>query len=155
MRFKLPMHGRTHRPGGSDPITGFIAYLTHNIGSWLRIETTSFDPTTGSGLRLETSNAFPIDVETDGGSVNVQTNGGALNLKTDGAVSGAIDIEAGAGSVTIGGDQTTIDATNNVRVRIDTAKSVIVQNNSNVAIFRIDEDGSVHMKTGATITADL
>ncbi len=46
MRLRLPLHGRSHLPQGSDPLdwSGFIRYVFNNIGKWLYVETTDDVP---------------------------------------------------------------------------------------------------------------
>jgi hypothetical protein len=61
-----PIHGRDHRPLGSDPIPGlridfdgFIRYVVYNSGEWLSIETTGED--SGFGVRFICSEIFRVE----------------------------------------------------------------------------------------------
>jgi hypothetical protein len=60
----------------------------------------------------------------------------------------ANDIDAGADRLTVAKNGATVH-------QLATGASLTVKDNANAAIFRIDADGSVHIKTGTTIQADL
>ncbi len=53
MRLKLPLHGRSHKATGADPIPGLITYDTLNVGDWLYIKTTGSGGPLGRGVTFE------------------------------------------------------------------------------------------------------
>ncbi len=82
---KAPLHGRTHLPGGSDPITPFGSGIQFDTdpqsGDWLTWDTTSFDPITGNGLDITVGGGNDMVVH------QTDTGGPALRWECDGGTS--------------------------------------------------------------------
>lgn len=175
------VHGHTHKRGGSDPIDAAgIQFETYpQDGAWLYAETTdaSGSPngvgiefySSSGGIKLRTSGTG--DITLDSGD-DILATGDRIRL-TAGSGSGAdsgftsennLEILAD-GQLTLQGETTLVmlfpagslevpDAAN-VNLRIITGATLTVLNNSFAPIFRVDEDGDLHGKTGKALTFDL
>lgn len=148
----LRLHGRTHRPGGSDP-TGGIFYGAEN-----------HDSTQYPGLYVEADQGVNITSVNNGdGAPDASTGTWGIALEdgsSDGLLIGSstlvtvnslgeVDLSAYNASVRL-------DLTSSgVVVRLSTGKTFTVENSTGNPIFRVDEDGDIHILTGETISADL
>lgn len=129
-------HGRRHGPNGSDPIPGSgIQFDTDNQGGYLQVTANDsfLDPLLDDadvGLDIADTTgegAYLQSVTVDGQSfVAVQPE--SLSLTMDDA---GVHVEV-------------LLAPSSVRMFIGVSE-----------LFRLDSDGTVHLKTGATIVSDL
>lgn len=125
-------HGRRHSPGGSDPISGFIAFDTENVGGWLDITANDQDSDT-YGIQLVDASAGGIVIKSDdgagaGGPVLVFSANNDVNVKTDN--SGDINIETlESGDINLytnGGNNITIDARDSGYIYVGTTETTEV-----------------------------
>lgn len=162
------MHGRDHLPGGADPVTiGGLQYNIaemygpYNVGDWLDVKTTSFNPSTTDSIRL---NAL-----TPSGSVRIDALQGSIFIEAAPTTeTGQIVITSGTIYIDSGPDGTTsmygavmITGQNvsdgpNITLFGTGAAAMTVKDGSAAKIFEIRADGSIHGRaaTGA-ITWDL
>jgi hypothetical protein len=162
---KPVIHGRDHGPGGSDPITGYgyIAFDIDNIGDSLTIHANTIDfvTSTSGGMSFESSgqdisfrvigagHGYNIDADD---AVTINSRDASLDF-TAGTV---VDIEAvtninlfaSAGPVMIQG-------ATQVLLTWNTGGELLVQDGLGADIFRIDDDGALHGKTGKSLVFDL
>lgn len=131
-------HGHRHRFGGTDPIKGNLHWGTNTDDD-------------GAGLVLES----------DTGSVNIDLAGvGNMDVSVAILQMVASDTAAITGPNLIqlltSATAVTIDPTGGVEVVLPSGGALTVKDSGGNPIFRIDnDDGSVHIKTGGTIVADL
>lgn len=101
-----------------------------------------------------------INAGTTGSGVTVQATHGTLSLETN---NGEATLEAGGGNtvflqgqlVSLGGKGSIANGVA-VNVVLEASTNLIVYDSGGNEIFRIDEaDGSVHIKTGTTVVANL
>lgn len=154
MRFKWPLHGRTHSPGGSDPIDGFIAFDKRNgFGEthYLWISASGTAPSSsvgiviaGNGMEFNAQGQNVTLVNTDVYTANVS---GGFNVISGGPVTITATGSTPDHGITLDG-ATVVDLST-------VGNFVGVNNHLGAEIFRIDEDGSVHIKTGTAVIADL
>lgn len=135
------LHGSRHRPNGSDPVfdSDPILFNTDNEGGWLYVVANdSTDISFGES-------AIVLDDETGQGICLHSTDGSDASsiyiLPTD-------ILFSSAGTFSISG----VDGTT---VYLQAGSSFVVVDHLNAPIFQVDEDGTVHIKTGGTIVADL
>ncbi len=184
LRLKLPLHGRSHKHNGSDPIGNFIEYDVVNVGDWLYIKTT------GSGGPIGRSMAFQLGP--DGGR-DLEINA------TDGIVSADIlfnpyqfDVTAQSINFSTGDGSFEVDpgrdavfnmlATHTFSIASSTGSTFVVDNDhditsspaqdfvvqllagqtftlldssSNPKIQWTEGTNDLHIPTGGTIVADL
>ncbi len=108
------------------------------------LDTTFLDPTgTDPDQGLITLTSGEIAIASGGGGTLLTSTGG-------------VQIIPDTGGVTIGGnDAVAINPADNVVIQIQTGKTLEVHDNASAVIFRITENGTYHIKTGATWIADL
>lgn len=161
MRLKHAFHRRSHKPGGSDPITGrdgAIFYDYANVGDWLNVETTgSMGGAVGVKFTTTGGNDFRVDADPDNGGQVLLT---AYDVRVAGSPGGVIIGAGGGGSLTLtvsGGGEIEFDASvdSSVVMKIAAGKEVAVQDHLGNTIFRVDENGDLHGKTGKALTFDL
>ena len=150
---KLPIHGRDHRPGGSDP-----------LGEWY-LHWGSNEDTHGLGLYADTAHLIHIistnEIELETPFLFLQGDGTSpariysftlLDVQCD-----SINLTGNGGGIALadfsGGDITTDGGS--LLVTLRTGKKLRVLDNGGNPIFEVREDGTVHIKTGGTIQADL
>lgn len=77
---KPVIHGRDHRPGGSDPVfdTDGIRFDFDNVGDWLDVHTTGADGSS-HGIRLRNTGTSDLLLESGGSSLSMD-NGGNVTL---------------------------------------------------------------------------
>ena len=173
-------HGWRHAPkanGGTDPIPGIggIQFDTYpQVGGFLTVETTGdmdlFTATDGANITLSTDSATPGNitlVALQEGDIEIRTKGdGQLQLIADGeggialttfdSVDGWIEVTSAAGIVTESNLDTRIAAYGDIEFTLrSAATSFTVFDSSAAPILRVDEDGSVHIRTGTSLVADL
>lgn len=136
---------------------------------------------TGGGAISVASNAGAIDTNSGGGNVSTETGGGGYTVDSGG---GGLDVLSGGGGILInsaggsggqievkawdgsnnGVDLTLIPGTatvldvlvdGDVSVKLATGKKLTIKDHSNNPIFEVRDDGTIHIKTGSSITADL
>lgn len=125
-------HGHRHGTGGSDRQGGgFVAMdVDGNEASSLTVVATNADGE-GNGIYIESQDGQGISLKaSDGGEVSLSSND----------ATGTVRLSADA--------QITIDL-NSVGAKLR------VNNHSGSSIFEVREDGTVHIKTGTSIVADL
>jgi hypothetical protein len=151
------MHGRDHAKGGADEVPG--------IGG-IQFDT---DPQTGGYLEAHTTTVGPasagIYLRADVGSI--LTTG--LLLSSDGAIRLTSDHVAlgSSGEIDITPTITTLGSGNQAlfprRVDLQLANTtgsaqgskVVVYDAAGVSVFEVRDDGTVHIKTGGSVVADL
>lgn len=124
MKLRLPQHGRDHRPGGSDPITGVLAFNRDNEGGWLYAQTNdSFDldllpdPLAvggtwgmvledGSDAGMLLGSTGQVLIKGRDGGVALESNGGGISRSSDG---GGINDDTGGGGYQLRTAQGTIE----------------------------------------------
>lgn len=156
-----------------------IEFDVDNVGDWLSVETTAV---TGSGDAMTFTDTAPssngITLTSDNGqvvlngtgvSINSSAAGSGINLNavetiaiiagTSGAANGEVIIGS---SATSGGRSVTLDnvesgGNGDIIIRIGNGGVFVVwgQAGSSDPIFRVDEDGALHGKTGQALTFDL
>ena len=141
---------------------GDIRFNRVNTGSWLTITTTRAGP--GDALSITTTNSAGMNIQSDGvlsefadgsysiggnadllmqfsGDVNIQPSNDFLAQPLGNALVDAL------GSLTLRGD--TVDIT------LRGTSDLTVYDSSGNPIFRVDQDGDLHGKTGKSLTFDL
>lgn len=143
-------------PGG-----GFIRYVFTNVGEWLYVKTTGSGGPLSAGIAFVVSAVFRVnavgdihvtsssgDVAITGRSIDIsaQTSTLYLESQTDAVqINAALDINLNP-TFGSGGD---------VRMTLVAGHKVVVLDALNNPIFEAREDGTVHIKTGTAIIADL
>lgn len=152
------MHGRDHLPNGADPIPGLtiggsgggIQFDIDNVGGWLLIETNGVNPY-GEGLTLNVQDGAMLSLYTHGGQIlltggPIRLNGGAGRWTSSAGIlldaAGVIELRA-----TGPGD--------NIVMTMASGKAFTVQNASGSKVMEVRNDGTVHIRTGASWVADL
>lgn len=149
-------HGRTHNFGGTDPIpdmpTDAIEFDKDNQGGYLYVTTNDEGPTdTFSGTPLgllfinSTQNGLRIRNVYSGNTAQIgMTNGLNIALTAD----GSLQMTRGTGGRVLVDDD-------GVTVTIAAGQKFAVQVPTIGNALEVWDDGSVHILTGMTITADL
>lgn len=144
------VHGRDHGANGSDPVPGIILFNKDNQGGYLYVTSNDaftyaatasdfgivFDDQTGQGILFDLHDPSSLG--------RIGLTAASIALLHDSAISIAVS----------GGPQVQVNSTN-VLVKLTTGTVFEVQNNTGSPIFRVDEDGDLHGKTGKTLTFDL
>lgn len=137
----LKMHGRDHLPTGADPIPGMsggsgIQFDTVNTGGWLEIRTTD---TGEEGI-------FILDTSGNGIDIRSTASGGLVRLQAADHItllsSGYMDLQVS------GGQALTIGLTT-------TSCKLEVVDHLGSPLLRVTENGTFHIKSGASWVADL
>ncbi len=206
MRLRLPLHGRSHRHNGSDPLGTDIEFDVDNEGGSLYVQTndcvdldTMPDPIAEggtAGIALEDDSGCGIVIGANDADVKIKARGGSSDVsivaenEVSAVASSNLLLQSGGGAtvtvvdplflIATGG---TTSATVNVLVKagcyfiIRNVTGGVVEylrvgdfgtdvkllsggkfrvlNASFSPLFQVDEDGTVHIKTGGTIVADL
>lgn len=118
----------------ADETTGVIRYVFPNVGAWLAIEAT------GQGGPFTAG----IDLNADTGQIVLRGNGGVAIIPD----AGGINLSPGRP-----GALTAISST--LHVQLNAGETLLVQDQTLAPIFRVDESGALHGKTGQTLTFDL
>ncbi len=175
MRLRLPLHGRSHRKNGSDPIPDAIFFNVDNQGGYLDITANDQDAD-GQGILLDDESGGTLKLFSLDEIQAVATN----NLLLQSGVGATLAVVKPLFIIASGG---TTEATINVGVtpgnyfiirnvtggvveylrvgdfgtdvKLLSGGKFRVLNASFSPIFEVDEDGTVHIKTGGTIVADL
>lgn len=134
-------HGARHRPKGSDPVYANepVMFDTDNEGGWLYIVA---------------NDSTDISYGDHAVAVVDLTGQGIFLLSSLGSDQSSIDILpteilfSTSGTFSIGGTAGTV-------VRLTAGTSFQVLDHLAAPIFRVDEDGTVHIRTGGSILADL
>lgn len=113
-----------------------IRYAVANSGDYLEIETTDVSGA-GCGVYIHDTDATSngIDIESDAGAVTIYANAAQVDLTSGGAL---VRVS--------GGD---------VLVQLAAGKTFTVIDSGSNPLFRVDEDGDLHGKTGKALTFDL
>ncbi len=130
------LHGRDHSENGIDPIPGVSDALHWGVN----------DDTDALGLELNAQDDLVLAVPAqnssatlaDDGSITIQTDGGATNP-----------------DMTLDARGTLLMQGQPVHIRSIDTQPFEVHNSSDAVVLRVDDDGTVHIKTGTTIVADL
>ena len=148
-------HGRTHIPGGSDPIPGQIAFDVDNQGGYLKITTNDADPDSLYALQIiNTVYAdtywYPSDTTQDagaewwlygdGGSSIGLSSGGGMDLQT---TNGPLAITALTENMVIkttGGTDLTIEAEDTGYIYIGAVEATTVDMGHSACTIDIDGD---------------
>lgn len=144
--------------------------LTHDVGNILLIDSdtgdTYFRFVDAAGEFViekhtpSASHGTPIFTVTDAGaltfdgtSVDIQADSGTIVIQS----AAQVTIESSADPVNIDGDLgVNIESANGlIQANLGAGQSLIVNDSGFNPIFQVDEDGTVHIKTGTTIVADL
>ncbi len=168
LRLKLPLHGRSHRHNGSDPIATFIEYDVENVGDWLYVETTdSGGPenygvafvdnigqsaffeirSKGGGITIDGIGSDYPDFEAFLSNYQVTVHSGPASINADGNVSLVSDAD---GSFSADGSLT---LTSNGVTDLNCATSPLTITVGS-KVFRFQGDGNLHIPTGASVIAD-
>ncbi len=149
------LHGRDHGPDGIDPIPG-------GTGGGLDWGTNT--DTDSEGLELDGDG--PFDFRSGTGNSFAILSGDYLDLK---ALTTTLQILSPDIQITgyAAGALVTLQCGTNHTVKLDEAAkttkirvpasggTLIVEDHSGNPVFEVRDDGTVHIKTGGTITADL
>jgi hypothetical protein len=82
----------------------------------------------------------------------LRTNSGSLTLQT---LSGNASVVSAGAIILNSNDGVEINPTDHVRILLGSGEVVSVLDPSNNSIFEVRSDGTIHIKTGDTIVADL
>lgn len=139
----LRIHGRTHLPGGSDPILGIgglqyggddtPTYGPNNVGDWLSVEASGIGGTVNAAI------AFIID---NNGGFYVNDNGdGGININDHGA--GGVQIQAdGSGPINLfnEGGPIKLETTDEHEIELQSAGGIALQDTNT------DGDGGISLE---------
>ncbi len=168
LRLKLPLHGRSHRHAGSDPIGTFIEYDVLNVGGWLNIEATNNLgiklkwPDTGTFYTHDASQQNYVAITGGtGGDLQLAAGTGGFNFQTTGqAAMGASQWDfsstsAGINFIAAQSFTARAQGTGTIDFRIASGQVCHIRDAAGNPIFEARDDGTIHILTGATIVADL
>lgn len=121
---------------------------TVNVCDWFFLEV---DDSTGSpngwGYEIQDPNGMGMTMDTNGGGLDLRDSGGNFaNLTADANGTAAI---SSTGNSYVRADTT------GVTVFLAAGLALTIVDSGNNPIFRVDEDGDIHIGAGKTITADL
>jgi hypothetical protein len=155
------------RPDGSGSGIEFDTYP--QSGNWLYAATSSSDAnTSGYGILLVPSDGLSINtpssftVFADSG-IGLTTSSGNLNLTASGSghainltAQSQVNLLSDYGTVTITSSLLKIQHFGeNVEVDLASTKKLIVKGSGGSSFFEVRDDGTVHIKTGGSVVADL
>ncbi len=165
------IHAAQHMPDGSDPMPKVAIYYDFlNSGDWLDVDATSFGGSGTHGIRLSTSgsNTFSDIVIESAHAMSLLSNSGVMTIQgTDsvqisvGGAGGPLTLDTNAGNIVLSmndhpGTGATLEIDDGaVAVKLAVGAAVTIKNSSSAKVFEVRDDGTVHIKTGQTIIADL
>ncbi len=164
LRLKLPLHGRSHRHNGSDPIRTFIEYDVLNVGDWLYIKTTSDDTLTdGNGAKFDFGHGLLVLANDPGlGNIEFDTQGqfkvecndfsitgtdiGSLEIDFSGQDAGDFNFEDynGAWKIRAFGLASSID--------MDNSGDIILTPAGDLLVNPVSGDVNIQIPAGKTVT---
>ena len=161
-----PLHGRNHRYGGSDPleITWESVGEGGGGGGGIQFDT---DPQAGGTLDIQTSGAITFEApefylfsDAPGAfySLQLDDEDSTIDLKANQVTVHLGFVDSGGDFKIYRGSIVTLQVDTEGRTLVTTAADpgkFLVMDHTGAATFRVDDDGSVHIKTGTSIVADL
>lgn len=145
-------HGWTHDKDGTDPIPGadgFIRFDYDNQGGYLEVTTNDSNNYSGIGdlgvyFDDESGQGILFDLHDPSLVGRIALTGASIALIHEDAIFVGVT----------GGPSVEVNSTN-VIVNLTSGTVLEVQDNAGNPIFRVDEDGDLHGKTGKALTFDL
>lgn len=163
-------HAKDHFDGGYDPIPGIIRFDFLNTGGYLSIDASEFIALLADAdIDLTAGDDIHITVSGSGGTITVG-NGTTMFFVSEGSAftqGRSIDhrILDPIGGEIIPGFSVTGTGTDREWMQIEedgqhmhrlgAGNTLLVLDSAYDPIMRLDEDGTLHLKTGATIVSDL
>lgn len=149
-------------------IAGFIRYDVLNKGDWLDVQTTGTGGPFNVGVHFDVQTGeFRVDVD-DAATGTFRVTAPFIFFDANGGIyrfydSSLEDHQSDGVNFTVGTDGMAISVQNpgqftvdgQVTLRLAAGQTVDVMDHLNSPIFRVDEDGDLHGKTGKTLTFDL
>ncbi len=171
LRLKLPLHGRSHRHAGSDPIGTFIEYDVLNVGDWLSVEVTGGGGVLGRGFSWYAGPDSYHDMEWkcfDGSLTgdmllspyNFDVQAQQMNFSTldsdVGGGGGSLALNAQTDLTMVALDDVTLTAGGQMDLRIGAAQTYTIKDSTGSPKIQWTEGtNDLHIPTGGTIVADL
>lgn len=171
MRNKIPLHARSHGPGGSDPIassgsSGIQFDTNPQPGGFLRIDATSYIRfNAASVIRYDSLSNIQLNDNGGGGiyltSISAGAGGGFIGLQCDGAtgiVSDTLTLNSTNGSIEIQASNSSwviFEHSQQITITLGATKNFLIRDHLGASLLKVNEAGTFEILTGATWTSTL